>query len=261
MSAAVRTEETWQLKALCRGPQAVVFFAPAHAETKDEKTEREQVGEVDVRVLPGETAVPRLRVADPGTARHLGRAERGRAEAADRACELIVQLAGRESRSSTCSKRRALHPDISTIGATSFASRVGDFVEGLPGGTLRVELGERPRVPGSGERGVDGQRTEKLDADGSGELRTSSFTEERVSVAVARIRRPTCSRSRRRRARGPCAPCPRRAGATLAAADDGVVTTRNSARGNIRDKRHLHVAGARRHVDEQVVEVSPVDIL
>jgi WhiB family transcriptional regulator, redox-sensing transcriptional regulator len=41
--AAVRSEEAWQLKALCRGPQAFVFFPPAHSETKDEKLEREQV--------------------------------------------------------------------------------------------------------------------------------------------------------------------------------------------------------------------------
>lgn len=42
MAAAVRSEEAWQLKALCRGPQAIVFFPPAYPETKDEKLEREQ---------------------------------------------------------------------------------------------------------------------------------------------------------------------------------------------------------------------------
>ena len=34
-------EETWQLRAACRGPQAVVFFPPSHFERKDERTERE----------------------------------------------------------------------------------------------------------------------------------------------------------------------------------------------------------------------------
>ena len=39
---AQRTEETWQVKAACRGPQAAVFFPPSHFERKDEKNEREQ---------------------------------------------------------------------------------------------------------------------------------------------------------------------------------------------------------------------------
>ena len=38
---AQRTEETWQLKAACRGPQAVVFFPPTQFERKDERAERE----------------------------------------------------------------------------------------------------------------------------------------------------------------------------------------------------------------------------
>ena len=38
---ALRTEEEWQIKAACRGPQAVVFFPPSHFERKDEKLERE----------------------------------------------------------------------------------------------------------------------------------------------------------------------------------------------------------------------------
>lgn len=33
--------EVWQVKASCRGPQAAVFFPPAHFERKDEKEERE----------------------------------------------------------------------------------------------------------------------------------------------------------------------------------------------------------------------------
>ncbi len=38
---AVRTDETWQVKAACRGPQAAAFFPPSHFERKDEKLERE----------------------------------------------------------------------------------------------------------------------------------------------------------------------------------------------------------------------------
>lgn len=39
--SAQRTEETWQIRAACRGPQAAVFFPPSHFERKDEKAERE----------------------------------------------------------------------------------------------------------------------------------------------------------------------------------------------------------------------------
>lgn len=38
---AQRIEETWQIKAACRGPQAAVFFPPPQFERKDEKLERE----------------------------------------------------------------------------------------------------------------------------------------------------------------------------------------------------------------------------
>lgn len=38
---ALRSEQEWQLKAACRGPQATVFFPPGHFERKDEKLERE----------------------------------------------------------------------------------------------------------------------------------------------------------------------------------------------------------------------------
>ena len=31
----------WQMRAACRGPQAVVFFPPSHTERKDERAERE----------------------------------------------------------------------------------------------------------------------------------------------------------------------------------------------------------------------------
>jgi len=39
--SALRTDEAWQVKAACRGPQAIVFFPPNHFERKDEKVERE----------------------------------------------------------------------------------------------------------------------------------------------------------------------------------------------------------------------------
>ncbi len=38
-----RVENSWQVKAACRGPQAVVFFPPPHPERKDERAEREQL--------------------------------------------------------------------------------------------------------------------------------------------------------------------------------------------------------------------------
>jgi WhiB family redox-sensing transcriptional regulator len=40
--SALRTDEAWQAKAACRGPQAAVFFPPSHFERKDEKHEREE---------------------------------------------------------------------------------------------------------------------------------------------------------------------------------------------------------------------------
>jgi WhiB family redox-sensing transcriptional regulator len=39
--SAQRSEESWQLKAACRGPQAAVFFPPPQFERKDDKLERE----------------------------------------------------------------------------------------------------------------------------------------------------------------------------------------------------------------------------
>jgi len=38
---AIRSEDQWQVRAACRGPQAVVFFPPSHFERKDERSERE----------------------------------------------------------------------------------------------------------------------------------------------------------------------------------------------------------------------------
>jgi len=40
--SALRTDDAWQGKASCRGPQATVFFPPSHFERKDEKGAREQ---------------------------------------------------------------------------------------------------------------------------------------------------------------------------------------------------------------------------
>jgi len=39
--SAQRSDDTWQLRAACRGPQAAVFFPPPAFERKDEKLERE----------------------------------------------------------------------------------------------------------------------------------------------------------------------------------------------------------------------------
>ncbi len=39
--SAVRSDELWQTRAACRGPQAAVFFPPSHFERKDDKLERE----------------------------------------------------------------------------------------------------------------------------------------------------------------------------------------------------------------------------
>ena len=40
--AVEQAVDTWQLKASCRGPQAEIFFPPAHAERKEEKLQREE---------------------------------------------------------------------------------------------------------------------------------------------------------------------------------------------------------------------------
>ncbi len=39
---AIRNDQAqWQIRAACRGPQAVVFFPPTHPERRDEKRFRE----------------------------------------------------------------------------------------------------------------------------------------------------------------------------------------------------------------------------
>lgn len=40
--ASLRTEQDWQVRAACRGPQAVLFFPPSTFERKDERIERER---------------------------------------------------------------------------------------------------------------------------------------------------------------------------------------------------------------------------
>jgi WhiB family redox-sensing transcriptional regulator len=40
--SALRTDDAWQVKAACRGPQATVFFPPSTFERKDEKQDRER---------------------------------------------------------------------------------------------------------------------------------------------------------------------------------------------------------------------------
>ncbi|MGH9303723.1 MAG: WhiB family transcriptional regulator [Acidimicrobiales bacterium] len=39
---ANRGQETWQVRAACRGPQSIIFFPPSHAEHKDERLLRER---------------------------------------------------------------------------------------------------------------------------------------------------------------------------------------------------------------------------
>ena len=39
--SAQAVDNSWQMKAACRGPQAAVFFPPPQFERKDEKLERE----------------------------------------------------------------------------------------------------------------------------------------------------------------------------------------------------------------------------
>lgn len=35
-------DDTWQLRAACRGPQAIVFFPPSYVERKEERLSRER---------------------------------------------------------------------------------------------------------------------------------------------------------------------------------------------------------------------------
>jgi WhiB family redox-sensing transcriptional regulator len=40
---ATRTEDDWQLRAACRGPQAEVFFPPSGSERKEDRLDREEI--------------------------------------------------------------------------------------------------------------------------------------------------------------------------------------------------------------------------
>lgn len=65
--SAQRTEDLWQARAACRGPQAAVFFPPTHFERKDEKEDRER----RAKAICGACAVQRpcldyaLRIREP----------------------------------------------------------------------------------------------------------------------------------------------------------------------------------------------------
>jgi WhiB family transcriptional regulator, redox-sensing transcriptional regulator len=50
--SAQRVEDTWQLRAACRGPQSAVFFPPAVFERKDEKIDREARAKDICRTCP-----------------------------------------------------------------------------------------------------------------------------------------------------------------------------------------------------------------
>ena len=49
---AQRSEELWQARAACRGPQATAFFPPSHFERKDEKADREARAKAICRTCP-----------------------------------------------------------------------------------------------------------------------------------------------------------------------------------------------------------------
>ena len=50
--SAQRVEQSWQIRAACRGPQAAVFCPPAAFERKDEKLAREARAKEICRTCP-----------------------------------------------------------------------------------------------------------------------------------------------------------------------------------------------------------------
>lgn len=50
--SAQRVENDWQVRAACRGPQAVIFFPPSTFERKEEKTAREARAKDICRTCP-----------------------------------------------------------------------------------------------------------------------------------------------------------------------------------------------------------------
>ncbi len=47
--AAMRSEEMWQAKAACRGPQSDVFFPPEHVERREDRDGREEAAKAICR--------------------------------------------------------------------------------------------------------------------------------------------------------------------------------------------------------------------
>ena len=65
--SALRTDDAWQVKAACRGPQALVFFPPSTFERKDEKQDRERRAKAICATCPdkAECLAWALRVGEP----------------------------------------------------------------------------------------------------------------------------------------------------------------------------------------------------
>ena len=49
---AEHSDQTWQLKAACRGPQAEAFFPPSHVERKEERADRERAAKTICKTCP-----------------------------------------------------------------------------------------------------------------------------------------------------------------------------------------------------------------
>ena len=49
---AGRADDSWQLRAACRGPQSEAFFPPVQAERKEERLERERAAKAICRTCP-----------------------------------------------------------------------------------------------------------------------------------------------------------------------------------------------------------------
>ena len=149
-----------------------------------------------------------------------------------------------------------MQPETSTTGAMSWAIRVAERVEGGPEDPAQESDG-RAAVPGGRHIGVQRHRAHQRYTDLRGEPLTAARPEEGVGGAVVAGEMRTCSRSHRPRGDGPCVPCRPPVPPPSARRAGGVVTTSISVRGSMRARAHLDVTGSRRHVDEQVVEVSP----
>ncbi len=76
-----RVGELWQQRAACKGPQSVVFFPPSHVERKDEREAREERAKSICAICPVRAACLDYALSHPRTPRHLGRPQRGRAQA------------------------------------------------------------------------------------------------------------------------------------------------------------------------------------